>query len=64
MPPEGAGAAYLWDIIDAGQAITAFIAGKTFADYEADRMLRRALFSQPSRTATQRFRGVGLLPST
>jgi uncharacterized protein with HEPN domain len=43
MPPEGADAAYLWDIIDAGQAITAFIAGKTFADYEADRMLRRAV---------------------
>ena len=43
MPPEDADAAYLWDIIDAGQAITAFIAGKTFAECEADRMLRRAV---------------------
>lgn len=43
MSREKVDAAFLWDILDAAQAITSFVAGKTFADYEADRMLRRAV---------------------
>jgi len=43
MPREHGDAAYLWDIIDAAKAITSFVAGKTFTDYEANRMLRRAV---------------------
>ena len=31
--------AYLWDMLDAAKAISAFIAGSTFHDFQTDRML-------------------------
>ncbi len=43
MPREKADAAYLWDIVDAAKAISEFIVRRTFADYDRDRMLRRAV---------------------
>jgi uncharacterized protein with HEPN domain len=38
--------AYLWDIIEASRAIQSFVAGKTFADYSSDLMLRSAVERQ------------------
>lgn len=43
MPLEPRDAAYLWDMLDAAQAITSFIRGKSLEDYLADRMLRGAV---------------------
>ena len=37
---------YLYDIAAAGEHITAFTAGKAFADYESDAMLRAAVERQ------------------
>jgi len=37
---------YLYDIAEAGEHIAAFAAGKTFADYEGDAMLRSAVERQ------------------
>jgi len=34
--------AYLWDMLDAARAISAFIAGRAFAEFQSDRMLRNA----------------------
>lgn len=42
MPRERDDAAYLWDMLDAAQAVSQFVAGRTFQDYVADRMLRSA----------------------
>jgi uncharacterized protein with HEPN domain len=35
--------AYLWDMLDAARAISAFVAGRTFHDFQTDRMLRNAV---------------------
>lgn len=35
--------AYLWDISDSCKAILEFTQGRTFSDYEENRMLRRAV---------------------
>lgn len=43
MPPEKSDAGWLWDMLDAAQAITQFVAGKTLDDYTGDRMLRGAV---------------------
>ena len=43
MPPEKADVAYLWDMWDAAQAIQQFVSGKTFHQYQHDRMLRGAV---------------------
>lgn len=43
MQPESKDAAYLWDMLDAAQAIREFVATRSFEDYEADRMLRGAV---------------------
>lgn len=43
MRPERADSAFLWDMLDAARAVDAFVAGKRFRDYEADRMLRGAV---------------------
>lgn len=43
MPAEKSDDAYLWDIVDAAKAINTFVAGRKFADYEHNRMLRRAV---------------------
>jgi uncharacterized protein with HEPN domain len=37
---------YLWDAYQAGQALNRFREGKSFADYEADEMLRSAVERQ------------------
>ena len=37
---------YLWDIQDAAAAVTEFLDGKSFADYQNDRMLRSAVERQ------------------
>src|SRR5689334_21755001 len=45
MPREGRpvdDAAYLLDMLEAGRAVTRFIAGKTLSDYQADELLRSA----------------------
>ncbi|MDP2853782.1 MAG: DUF86 domain-containing protein [Smithellaceae bacterium] len=35
--------AYLWDMLDAARAISAFVAGRTFHEFQTDRMLRNAV---------------------
>ena len=35
--------AYLWDMLDAASAISTFVAGRTFYDFQTDRMLRNAV---------------------
>jgi uncharacterized protein with HEPN domain len=35
--------ALLWDMLDAARAVRAFVAGRTFEDYRADRMFRNAV---------------------
>lgn len=43
MPPDDQDAGFLWDMLDAAQAVTDFVAGKSFQDYLDDRMLRGAV---------------------
>ena len=43
MRPETHDAAYLWDMLDAAQAVGTFVADKTFEDYVTDRLLRGAV---------------------
>lgn len=43
MPHEKADLSYLWDMLDAAQAIREFITGRTFHDYLHNRMLRGAV---------------------
>lgn len=43
MPPEKDAAAYLWDMLDAARAVVGFVEGRTFREYETDRMLRNAV---------------------
>jgi len=43
MPPEKTDDKYLWDMLDAAKAILGFIAGRTFMDYNRNRMLRNAV---------------------
>jgi uncharacterized protein with HEPN domain len=43
MHAEGADAACLWDMLDAGEAVSQFISGKTYHEYLNDRMLRGAV---------------------
>jgi uncharacterized protein with HEPN domain len=43
MRPDERDAAYLWDMLDAAQAVREFVAGRSLADYLADRMLRGAV---------------------
>lgn len=38
--------AYLWDVTTAADAVTAFVADKSFADYQTDLMLRSAVERQ------------------
>ncbi|QWF72331.1 DUF86 domain-containing protein [Methylomonas paludis] len=38
--------AFLWDANQAAEAIQEFVAGKSFADYTADRLLRSAVERQ------------------
>jgi len=41
MPPESR--KYLWDAAEAAQRIHRFAAGKSFADYREDELLRAAI---------------------
>jgi uncharacterized protein with HEPN domain len=43
MRPEAPDAAYLWDMLDAAEAVSGFVSGRTFQDYVDDRMLRGAV---------------------
>jgi len=44
MPRNGSrDPAYLWDMLDAASAISTFVAGSTFHDFQTDRMLRNAV---------------------
>jgi uncharacterized protein with HEPN domain len=43
MQPEVKNLAFLWDMLDAALAIQEFLQGKTFHDYQNDRMLRGAV---------------------
>ena len=42
-PDEPRDAAYLWDMLDAAKAIRGFVAGRSYAEYLHDRMLRGAV---------------------
>lgn len=46
MQPEQGDAAYLWDMLDAAQAVSRFVAGRSFHDYTTDRMVRSAVERQ------------------
>lgn len=46
MATEKHDAAWLWDMLDAAEAVECFVQGKSFADYEADLMLRSAVERQ------------------
>ncbi len=43
MRPETRDAAYLWDMLDAAQAVRDFVANRTYENYLEDRMLRGAV---------------------
>jgi len=43
MPPERQDEAYLWDMLDAAQAVQRFVSGRSFQEYVADRLLRNAV---------------------
>ncbi|MBI5523986.1 MAG: DUF86 domain-containing protein [Desulfarculus sp.] len=43
MPLEPRDAAYLWDMLDAAEAVAVFVAGRSYQEYLADRMLRGAV---------------------
>ena len=43
MRPESSNISYLWDMLDASMAIQQFLVGKTFNDYNTDRLLRGAV---------------------
>lgn len=43
LPDESRDPAYLWDMLDAANAISAFVAGRTFYEFQEDRMLRNAV---------------------
>jgi uncharacterized protein with HEPN domain len=43
MPPEKEDLAFLWDMLDAAQAVQEFIEGKTFNHYVHERLLRNAV---------------------
>jgi uncharacterized protein with HEPN domain len=43
MRPEERDPGLLWDIVDHAKAVVGFVAGKTFADFERDRILRQAV---------------------
>ncbi|HUT29548.1 MAG TPA: HepT-like ribonuclease domain-containing protein [Sedimentisphaerales bacterium] len=43
MRPESSDISYLWDMLDASMAIRQFLVGKTFDDYDTDRLLRGAV---------------------
>jgi uncharacterized protein with HEPN domain len=43
LPDESRDPAYLWDMLDAAKAISAFVAGRTFHEFQKDRMLRNAV---------------------
>src|SRR5439155_18783892 len=46
MPPEKPDAGWLWDMLDAANAVTEFIRDKTFPQYIAERLLRSAVERQ------------------
>jgi len=43
MPREDRDTAYLWDMLDAAKAVQQFVAGRSYAQYLNDRMLRGAV---------------------
>lgn len=43
MPPNANDPAFLWDMLDAAQAIATFVESRTYRDYVGDRMLRGAV---------------------
>jgi uncharacterized protein with HEPN domain len=43
MRPESSDVSYLWDMLDASMAIRQFLVGRTFDDYDTDRLLRGAV---------------------
>jgi uncharacterized protein with HEPN domain len=43
MPANPRDAAYLWDIVEAGQEISEFLSGKKYTDFQATKILRLAI---------------------
>jgi uncharacterized protein with HEPN domain len=62
MRPESGDAAYLWDMVDAAEAVRQFVRGRGFEDYVRDRMLRGAverhieIIGEAARHLSQAFR--------
>jgi uncharacterized protein with HEPN domain len=62
MPPEKSDLSYLWDMLDAANAVMQFVAGRTFEQYVRDRMLRGAverhveIIGEAARKVSQTFR--------
>jgi uncharacterized protein with HEPN domain len=46
MQPESRDRAWLWDMLEASEAIQQFIDGRTFSDYQDDHLLRSAVERQ------------------
>lgn len=46
MPPKRDDVGYVWDMLDRARAVAAFVEGKTFHDYQRDRMLKSAIERQ------------------
>jgi uncharacterized protein with HEPN domain len=43
MRPEGRDAAYLWDMLEAARAVQRYTSGKSRPDFDADRIVQRAV---------------------
>ena len=62
MPPDTSDASYLWDMLDAANAVRGFVAQRTYQDYLQDRMLRGAverhveIIGEAAGKVSQRFR--------
>lgn len=46
MPRERTDVGWLWDMLDAAKTASGFVQGKSFADYESDRLLKSAVERQ------------------
>jgi uncharacterized protein with HEPN domain len=46
MPPTKSDDGYLWDMLDAARSVSEFVAGRSFDQYLADKLLRSAVERQ------------------
>ena len=63
MRPEERDAAYVWDVVEAGEAIVRYLDTKTFDDYLGDSMVRAAverqltILGEATKRMSEAFRG-------